>query len=65
MRAAMHKDTERKPAIIEAYVDPLEPLVPPKAKSEYIQKISESFAKGQPYSDRIGLTRYRNKFQAI
>jgi pyruvate dehydrogenase (quinone) len=65
MMAAMHKDTERKPVIIEAYVDPLEPMVPPKAKSEYIQKISESFAKGQPYSDRIGLTLYRNKFEAI
>jgi pyruvate dehydrogenase (quinone) len=65
MRAAMHKGTERKPSIIEAYVDPLEPLVPPKAKSEFIQKISESFSKGQPYSDRIGLTLYRNKFEAI
>ena len=65
MRAAMHKDIERKPVIIEAYVDPFEPMVPPKAKSEYIQKISESFSKGQPYSDRIGLTLYRNKFEAI
>jgi pyruvate dehydrogenase (quinone)/pyruvate oxidase len=65
MRAAMHKDIERKPVIIEAYVDPFEPMVPPKAKSEYIQKISESISKGQPYSDRIGLTLYRNKFEAI
>ena len=65
MRAAMHKVIERKPVIIEAYVDPFEPMVPPKAKSEYIQKISESFSKGQPYSDRIGLTLYRNKFEAI
>ena len=46
----MHKDTERKPSIIEAYVDPLEPMIPPKGKSEYIQKISESFSEGQPYS---------------
>jgi pyruvate dehydrogenase (quinone)/pyruvate oxidase len=65
MKAAMHTDTERKPVIVEAYVDPFEPMVPPKAKSEYIQKISQSFAKGQPYSERIGLTLYRNKFEAI
>jgi len=65
MKMAMHKDTEKKPVIIEAYVDPLEPMVPPKAKSEFIQKISESFAKGQPYSERIGLTLYRNKFETI
>jgi pyruvate dehydrogenase (quinone) len=64
MRAAM-KDKERKPVIIEAYVDPFEPIVPPKAKPEFIQKISESFAKGQPYSKRIGLTLYRNKFEGI
>jgi hypothetical protein len=55
----------KKPVIIEAYVDPFEPMVPPKAKSEFIQKISESFAKGQPYSERIGLTLYRSKFETM
>jgi pyruvate dehydrogenase (quinone) len=65
MQSAMSKDKERKPVIIEAYVDPFEPMVPPKAKPEFIQKISESFTKGQPYSQRIGLTLYRNKFEAV
>jgi pyruvate dehydrogenase (quinone) len=61
MRAAMSKDKDRKPVLVEAYVDPFEPIVPPKSKPEFIQKISESFAKGQPYSQRIGLTLYRNR----
>ena len=61
----MSKDKERRPVIIEAYADPFEPIVPPKAQPEFIKKISESFAKGQPYSQRIGLTLYRNKFEAI
>jgi pyruvate dehydrogenase (quinone) len=65
MQAAMIKDKERKPVIIEAYIDPFEPIVPPKAKPEFIQKISESFGRGQPYSQRIGLTLYRNKFEAL
>jgi len=65
MQAAMKNDKERKPVIIEAYVDPFEPIVPPKAQPQFIQKISESFAKGQPYSQRIGLTLYRNKFESL
>jgi hypothetical protein len=39
MKAAMSKDKERKPVIIEAHVDPFEPIVPPKARPEFIQKI--------------------------
>jgi hypothetical protein len=31
MRTAMH-DKEKKPPLIEAYVDPFEPIMPPKAK---------------------------------
>lgn len=65
MQAAMKNDKERKPVIIEAYIDPFEPIVPPKAQPQFIQKISESFAKGQPYSQRIGLTLYRNRFESL
>jgi pyruvate dehydrogenase (quinone) len=50
-----------KPTIIEAHIDPFEPLMPPKAEPEFIHKIAESFAKGQPYAKRIGLTLYRNQ----
>jgi pyruvate dehydrogenase (quinone) len=52
---------EKKPTIIEAYVDPFEPPMPPKVESEFIRNLAESFAKGQPYSKRIGLTLFRNQ----
>lgn len=50
-----------KPIIIEAHIDPFEPLMPPKAEPDFIHKIAESFAKGQPYAKRTGLTLYRNQ----
>jgi len=52
---------ERKPTIVEAYVDPFEPPVPPKTDPEFTRNMAESFAKGQPYARRIGLTLYRNQ----
>jgi pyruvate dehydrogenase (quinone) len=58
MREAM---SERKPTIVEAYVDPFDPPMPPKVEMEFIRKLAESFAKGQPYATRIGLTLYRNQ----
>ena len=62
MRTAMHYK-EKKPTLIEAYVDPFEPIMPPKAKPEFLEKMSKSFESGQPYTQRIGLTLYRNKFE--
>jgi pyruvate dehydrogenase (quinone) len=58
MREAM---SQRKPTIVEAYVDPFDPPMPPKVEMEFIRKLAESFAKGQPYATRIGLTLYRNQ----
>ena len=58
MREAM---SQRKPTIVEAYVDPFDPPMPPKVEVEFIRKLAESFAKGQPYARRIGLTLYRNQ----
>jgi pyruvate dehydrogenase (quinone) len=52
-----------KPTIVEAHIDPFEPLMPPKAEPDFIRKIAESFAKGQPYASRIGLTLYRNQIK--
>jgi pyruvate dehydrogenase (quinone) len=51
----------KKPTIIEAYVDPFDPPMPPKVEMEFVRKLAESFAKGQPYARRIGLTLYRNQ----
>jgi hypothetical protein len=44
-----------------AYVDPFEPPMPPKLEREFITNLAESFAKGQPYARRIGLTLFRNQ----
>jgi pyruvate dehydrogenase (quinone)/pyruvate oxidase len=59
MKTAMSNNT--KPTLIEAYVDPFEPPMPPKIEPEFMQNMAESFAKGQPYAMRIGLTLYRNR----
>ena len=60
MKLAMAKD-DVKPVIVEAYVDPFEPPMPPKMEPEFVKNIMESFAKGQPYTKRIGLTLFRNQ----
>jgi pyruvate dehydrogenase (quinone)/pyruvate oxidase len=60
--SVMHEAmAEKKPTIIEAYVDPFDPPMPPKVEMEFVRKLAESFAKGQPYARRIGLTLYRNQ----
>jgi pyruvate dehydrogenase (quinone) len=64
MKRAMSDKTPRKPTIIEAYVDPFEPPMPPKIEPEFVQNMAESFAKGQPYAKRIGLTLYRNQMNS-
>lgn len=51
----------KKPAIIEAYVDPFEPPMPPKVDKEFLKNLAESMTKGQPYAGRIGLTLFRDK----
>jgi pyruvate dehydrogenase (quinone)/pyruvate oxidase len=56
---------EKKPTIIEAYVDPFDPPMPPKVEPEFVKNIAESFARGQPYASRIGLTIYRNQIHEI
>jgi len=52
---------EKKPTIVEVYVDPFEPPMPPKVGADFISNVAQSFARGQPYSTRIGLTLFRDK----
>jgi pyruvate dehydrogenase (quinone) len=62
VNSIMHEAmSDKKPAIIEAYVDPFDPPMPPKVEIEFVRKLAESFAKGQPYAKRIGLTLFRNQ----
>jgi len=57
---------ERKqPTIIEAYVDPFEPPIPPKVEMEFVKELAKSFAKGQPYAKRIALTLYRDQVHNV
>lgn len=58
MREAM---LQTKPTIVEAYVDPFEPPMPPKVDLKFVKKMAESFVKGQPYAKRIGLTIFRDQ----
>ena len=60
--SVLHEAMAQKiPTIIEAYVDPFDPPMPPKVEMEFVRKLAETFAKGQPYATRIGLTLYRNQ----
>ena len=66
MEQAMKMDKDRsKPIIIEAFVDPFEPPMPPKVEMEFVTNLAESFVKGQPYAKRIGLTLFRNQVHSI
>src|ERR687888_684756 len=55
----------KKPTIVEAYVDPFEPPMPPKVEMEFVKELAKSFAKGQPYAKRIGLTLYRDQVHNV
>jgi pyruvate dehydrogenase (quinone)/pyruvate oxidase len=63
MQAAMGEKT--KPVIVEAYVDPFEPPLPPEIESEFTKNVVKSFAKGQPHASRIGLTVFRNQINLL
>ena len=57
---------ERKqPTIVEAYVDPFEPPVPPKVEMDFVKELAKSFVRGQPYANRIALTLYRDQIHSI
>ena len=67
VKSKMHQamKEERKPTIIEAYVDPFEPPMPPKVEMSFVNNLAESFARGQPYASRIGLTLFRDKVHEV
>ncbi|MDE1818915.1 MAG: pyruvate oxidase [Thaumarchaeota archaeon] len=62
IKKVMHEAMlQNAPTIIEAHVDPFEPPMPPKVDIKLVSKMAESFAKGEPYAKRIGLTIFRNQ----
>ena len=56
---------EKKPTLIEVEVDPFEPPMPPKTDIEFATNLAKSFARGQPYTSRIGLTLFRDKVHEV
>jgi pyruvate dehydrogenase (quinone) len=56
---------ESKSTLIEAYVDPFEPPMPLKTDIVFVNNLAKSFAKGQPYKGRIGLTLFRDKVHEV
>ena len=56
---------EKRPTLIEVEVDPFEPPMPPKTDIEFATNLAKSFARGQPYSSRIGLTLFRDKVHEV
>ena len=67
IKPIMHKAMSEnvKPTLVEAYVDPFEPPMPPKVEMAFVKHLAESFAKGQPYAGRIGLTLFRDKVHDV
>ncbi|MGA9172058.1 MAG: hypothetical protein WCF03_09245 [Nitrososphaeraceae archaeon] len=51
--------------MIEAYVDPFEPPMPPNGEMEFVKGLAKSFAKGQPCAKRIGLTLFRDQVHNV
>jgi pyruvate dehydrogenase (quinone) len=56
---------EKRPTLIEVEVDPFEPPMPPKTDIEFATNLAKSFARGQPYTGRIGLTLFRDKVHEV
>ena len=50
---------EEGPVLIEAVVDPHEPLVPGKIREEQAENYAQALRNGQPAAKRIGLTLFR------
>ncbi|MDQ2684993.1 MAG: thiamine pyrophosphate-binding protein [Thermoproteota archaeon] len=62
MKLALVEQKENtRPILVEAYVDAYEPPMPPRIEPEFVKNIAESFLKGQPHKERIGLTLFRNQ----
>jgi pyruvate dehydrogenase (quinone)/pyruvate oxidase len=53
------------PAVIEAYVDPNEPPMPPKVKPEQALHLAESLARGTPERGKIMKTIFKDKIREL
>jgi pyruvate dehydrogenase (quinone)/pyruvate oxidase len=51
----------KKPAIVEAVVDPFEPPMPATATPKQAMHLAESLVRGEPHAGRIATTIFRDK----
>jgi pyruvate dehydrogenase (quinone)/pyruvate oxidase len=56
---------ERRPALVEAVVDPFEPPMPSSVKLEQATNMAKALARGEPNRTRIALTLFRDKIHDI
>lgn len=66
IRPALEKAiASNRPAIVEVYVDPNEPPMPPKITATQAAHFAEALAKGQPEGGKIALTLFRDKLNEL
>ncbi|MFO0954440.1 MAG: thiamine pyrophosphate-dependent enzyme [Isosphaeraceae bacterium] len=51
----------KKPAVVEAVVDPFEPPMPPQTSATQALHLAESLARGEPHRGKIATTIFRDK----
>lgn len=54
-----------RPSVVEVYVDPFEPPMPPKITVKQASKFAEALVKGQPNGGKIALTLFRDKLNEL
>jgi len=54
-----------KPSVVEVYVDPFEPPMPPKVTVKQATNFAEALVKGEPNGGKIALTIFRDKINEL
>ena len=55
----------KRPALVEAVVDPFEPPLPARATFKQGLHLAESLARGEPHRGRIAVTLFRDKIKEL
>jgi pyruvate dehydrogenase (quinone)/pyruvate oxidase len=54
-----------RPSVVEVYVDPFEPPMPPKVTVKQAMHFAEALASGQPNGGKIAMTLFRDKLNEL
>lgn len=55
----------KRPALVEAVVDPYEPPMPPRLDLKQAENMAKALARGEPHRGRIALTLFRDKLHEL